>query len=274
MRLVGLTIAAAILGGGCRIGYKSTAGGATAPEGFSKGVTRSLQFSDEGGLLSRAGLGVLGVAVAAGSIENVSSTSNTWTSGNTRITETTTTGTINTGTAQAAADIANAAGDSGTKLSSPRGGLAANLEIAGTTLGGDTHGWQYDMGWAFRRFSRAGSTAWGLRGYIGLGYGSFSMTDRMMDRVDRGPPKFGDAELKFFGMPSRFGLFFLTGFDKPSTIMGTETFVKLNGNLLGPSVVHLGQRLQFSLVYLEAEVSTSGTTSDDVSYGLELGIGI
>lgn len=130
------------------------------------------------------------------------------------------------------------------------------------------------MGWAFRRIDTTGPIAWGLRGYLGLGYGSFTMNDRVMVAVDRGPPKFGDAEYTFFGMPSRFGLFFVTGFKDPKTIMGTETYVKLNGNLLGPSVIHLGQRLQWTLVFLEAEVSMSGTSSDDRSYGLELGIGI
>jgi hypothetical protein len=260
---------------GCRAGFKSAAGGATSPTGFGRGLSRSVVFSDEGGLLSRLGLGIglggLGVITAAGAVENAQTKTSVDTNGDRTVVTQETTGTVNQQQANDALKITQLA--DGAKLSGKNGGLAANLEIAAQTLGGDTSGWQYDMGYSFRRVTTSTTFALGFRGYIGVGYGSFTMHDRIMERVDRGPPEFGEATFTFLGLPTRFGVFLVKRPEGLTSLVGTETFVKANINASGPTVFHLGQRLQMSLLFVEAGVSMSGTAEDDRSYELEVGLG-
>jgi len=272
---------------GCNVSYRSSAGTATAPEGFGPGVGRSIVFGDEGGLLSRLGLGALGTGLAGagalGGVKVVKSETDVSTNGNTTTITTRDTVEIDRQKVQEGAaggmTLVRAA-DSG-KLSSAGGGLAANLEIASRSFGGDTSGWQYDMGYAFRKYRRGDSFVMGLRGYVGFGYGKFTIHDRVLDRVDRGPPMFDSAETKFLGLPTRFGLFMLK---KPSSfdgmkslkeVWGTETYVRANLNLAdGPHRFHLGQRLQWALVFVELEASIGGFDTTDRSLGLAVGLGI
>jgi hypothetical protein len=123
------------------------------------------------------------------------------------------------------------------------------------------------------RFGFVGDYGIGWRGYVGLGYGKFSFHGRVMDGVDRGPPVFGDGGYKFVGLPSRFGVFLAKMGRGLTSLVGTETFGKLNINASGPSTFAIGQRVQWSIVFLEVEANMSGTSDADRSYGLEFGFG-
>lgn len=261
---------------GCRAGFKSSAGAATSPDSMGKGVSRSVVFSDQGGILSRAPLVALGALAAAGSVKVTSDRTTVTDHGDGTATVTReVAGTVDQGAAQNAANLANANPTVTSRDGTSRGGLAANLEIAAESLGGDTSGWQFDFGLGYQQLnhrSLAHDFGIGWRGYLGLGYGSFSFHDRVMATADRGPPVFGDGNYKFFGIPARFGIFVARA-RSLSKIFGTETFAKANLNASGPSTFALGQRIQWSIVYFEVEALMSGAGDSDRSYGLECGFG-
>lgn len=265
MRLcVAAVCAAVVVGTGCHVGYKSAAGGAQSPDGFGKGVTRTLQFADEGLVLSRLPLYALGMAAAVGSIENHAivqdSQGNYWQ-----------TATVNVKSAKNAQEILDLANEG--KLSDRSGGMAARLQIAAESLGGDTSGWQYDMGFAFRKMRSAGPLFVMLRGYVGLGYGNFSYNDRAMSRVDRGPVLFGDADYGFGGVYGRFGAFLAKPPSSFKKIWGLETFATVSGNIRGPSTIGIGERLQLLLLFVEVEAQVAGGSDDDRTYSIEVGLG-
>ena len=227
-------------------------------------------FSDQGGILSRAGLGMVAVAGAAGSIRDVQTKTTVTNNGDSIVVQKETSGTVDQQQLANATKLAEMAGDPKADLSSTNGGLAANLEIAAQTLGGDTSGWQYDMGWVFRKFWR-GSIPFGIRVYAGLGYGRFTAYERILDPVDRGPPMYGEGTTKFFGIPLRLGAFIVTRPEGLTSFYGTETFVKTGLNAIGPTALHVGQRIQVPLGYIEASYAVSG---EGRSVGIEVGVGM
>lgn len=256
---------------GCRGGFHSTATGANAPSNFSPGVSNSLRFSDEGGVLTRVGLGIVGTAAAFGAIENPKVTTTTTLDGDKVIIDTKKEATINTDTAKKAVDITNAKPtiaeqDKGDAFSAS---AAANFEIAGQTLGGDTSGGQFDFGVGLRHITAAGPVGLILRAYLGFGYGSFTLHDRM-ERIDRGPPMFGDAHYKFIGFPTRIGAAFVKRFDRLSQLFGVEAFAKANLNLSDASIYAAGARVQYFLFFVEVEANRSSTGTGT---GFEVGIG-
>jgi hypothetical protein len=263
-----------VLLAGCRAGFKSSAGAATSPDGMGKGVSRSVVFSDQGGILSRAPLAALGMVAAAGAVKVTSDRTTVTPHGDgTATVEREISGTVDTRAAQNAVDLANANPTVTSSDGTSRAGLAANLEIASRSLGGDTSGWQFDFGFGIQRIKRhyfSNGFGLGWRGYLGLGYGNFSFHDRVMDAADRGPPVFGDGNYKFVGVPARFGVFVARMPGGLASILGTETYAKANLNSSGPSTFAVGQRVQWSLVFVEVETLMS---AEDRGYGLELGFG-
>jgi hypothetical protein len=260
---------AAALASGCRMGYRSSAGAAMAPPGLHQGVVRSVSINDEGMLLTRAGLGVLGVAVAAGSIENPQVKTTVDNVGDRTVVRQERTATIHSGPAEAGMAIATAR-----NTSTAAGGLSSNLDIASRSLGGNTSGWQYEFGYSMRRIRRGKDWAAGFRGFAGLGFGRYKMHDWLVDVMDRGPPRFGSGNYNFNGIPTRFGVFFASYPRSFLQLVGTETYVKANINFTDHSVFHVGQRFQYSLVFIEIETSMSSLDARDRSYGIELGIGL
>jgi hypothetical protein len=153
------------------------------------------------------------------------------------------------------------------------GQFSSNLDIAARTLGGDTSGAQYDLGYAYHVVKRNSFGGYGFRFYLGTGYGHYTFHDRELPRADRGPPMAGDATYKFYGATGRLGLFLFTAKDYTS-IYGTETFFQFVGNAGDNSQWALGQRVQLSLGYAELELRSSGMNTDDRSICLEVGLGI
>ena len=258
---------------GCRAGVRTTAGGAVSAPGAGPGVRRSLVFSDEGGLLTKLGIGSLGVIAATGAIEDAKSETTISRNGSEVVVTREDSARINGQTAKSLQGFV----DAGNTYSLPKrhGGMSANLEIAGESLGGDTSGGQFDLGYSFRHIVGGGPGYVGFRGYLGFGYGKFTSHDRVMDRTDRGPPMFADSTYKFVGMPVRFGVFALGDFDKFRQLKGLEVFTKVNLNAsASASTYHVGSRLQWFIFYVEAEVGTQGMSEDDRSLGLEVGLGI
>jgi len=246
--------------GGCHAGFKSAAGSATSPSGMGPTLSRSLQFSDEGLLLSRLGLGLLGMGAAVGSIEKTAivedENGDLWQ-----------VATINKDRAKKAQDVLDLANEG--KLSSATGGIAARLQIAAQTLGGDTSGWQYDMGYNIRAIRSIGPIATLLRAYVGVGYGSFTMHDVLV-RTDRGPPEMRSADYDFFGVYARGGAFLIKNPTSFKDVAGLETFATVSGNALGASTFGLGERLQLTLLFVEVEAQQG---SEGRTYSIEVGGG-
>ena len=273
-RLLLVAVASTAASSGCRIGFRSTGGDATLPSQASVGRTNMIRMWDEGGLLTRIGLGLAGGAVALGSISNVNTTQDTNRVGDTVVTTTTTTGTLDTAGAQAGADIANSDGKIAESYGRGRSfgaSFAGGLDIASESLGGDTSGWQGEFGFAARsaRFGRA--FGWGWRASLTYGYGKFTAHERLLERQDRGPPDIAEElEHKFSGVNARFGLFM---FKPPRSLKGllaTETYGKAELNLSDGSVYRLGQRLQVGFFYVEAELvrgNSGASTSMEVGFG-------
>lgn len=260
--------------GGCSAGFRTSQGSATAPSGMSGGTTNSLVFSDEGGLLSRLGLGAIGVAASSAAIKDARTTKTTTVTGDRVIETTTQSATIDTQAGAVGAGTAIAAGDERTVLSGKGGGLAANLEVAGQSLGGDTSGWQYDMGGALRLFRQGAHHGYGVRAYAGIGYGTFDLHGRQLPREDRGPPMLGDGEYKFAGLTARVGAWAYVMKSDVFSVIGTETFVKVSANAIGPHTFAIGQRLQLSLLFVELQVMRGTNDDTERSIGLTIGAGI
>jgi hypothetical protein len=129
------------------------------------------------------------------------------------------------------------------------------------------------MGSNIRAFRTFGGVATMLRAYFGVGYGNFSMNDRVMTRLDRGPPSFGDTEYGFGGIYARGGMFFLKRPRGIKDLMGVEAFASLSANARGSSYAGVGARLQYTLAFAEVEMLMSGTGDDDKSYTLSVGLG-
>jgi len=274
MRLgVAVVCATVLCGTGCQVGYKTAAGGAMSTGGLGKGTTRSLEFSDEGFLLTRLGLGFLAVGVASGSIENAKSESTVSTVGGNTVVTTKQSATINTGTLGAAQKIADAANGPRSGLSGAHGGVASRLSIAAQTLGGDTSGWQYDFGYNLRWVASLGPLGFMARTYLGLGYGTYKFHDRVYMPVDRGPPRFGDGQYGFGGLYGRIGAFFIQPPKGLSDLTGLETYMSVSLNARDHSMVTFGQRLQIIAGFVEAEVQIGGSSADERSYALQIGAG-
>jgi len=268
-----------LLLGGCTAAYRTQRGGATTRDGVSSGTTSSLYFSDRGGLLTRAGLIALGLAAAAGSVENVRSTSTVSDNGDGTVTvHTRTTGTFNAATAAAASDILAAASDPHQNYD----GLTGGLEIASTSLGGDTSGWMFEFGYAY---ATTFHSRWGFEGSAKFGFGGFTQHDRMISTFDTTSSDMGvvrsakgDGHYDFLGFPIRAGI---TYHITPTTTI--EPFVKLEWNLypvtdnaqltIDPSPWHFGGRLTvLDYVYVEGDVRFSALRESARSYGLEVGV--
>ncbi len=264
--------------GGCTAAFRSSSGGATARDGVSSGTTNSLYFSDRGGILTRAGLAALGVIAAAGAIENVKSTSTITDNNDGSVTvRTRTTGTFNAKSASEAADILEAASDPHQNF----GGLTGGLEIASTSLGGDTGGWMFEFGYAY---ATTFHSRWGFEASAKFAIGSFTQHDRMIARLDTSSSDTGvvamtkgDASYNFAGFPLRAGITYHLA---PKTTI--EPFVKLEWNLapistdsgilFDPSPWHVGGRVTvLDYVYAEADVRFSAMRESALSYGLEVG---
>lgn len=285
---LGGIVAAALLAGalpaaGCKVAYRTTHGNATAPAGMSSGTTSSITIGDEGGLLTmallRAGLVGLGLATAYGSIQNPTVKTETHiesrrTSGDTLVTTTTREATIVSGPAEAGLGIMNA--DLPT-VTSRHGGLSTQLELARRWMGGDTSGWMFKVGYAFRWSRGTGDLLAGLRGFAGIGYGKHYIEDRMLARVDRGPPELGDGRFVFAGVPARVGAFVgkRRGPDAILPYLGAEVFAQADLNLSeekddAPTLFMVGLRFNYWVLYVEGQLATS---SHGRSGGIELGVG-
>jgi hypothetical protein len=59
-----------------------------------------------------------------------------------------------------------------------------------------------------------------------------------------------------------------------TSLIGTEAFVKLVANGIGPHSVAAGGRLQLSLGFIELQVMRSSTDGATRSIGLQVGLGI
>ena len=269
-----------LLFGGCTAAFRTATGGATARDGVSSGTTNSVYFSDRGGLLTRAGLLALGLAAAAGSVEDVKRTSTVSDNGDGTVTvHTVTTGTFNAANAAAAADILDAASDPHQNF----GGLTGGLEIASTSLGGDTGGWMFEFGYAYATTTHS---RWGFEASAKFAFGGFTQHDRMIatfdhSMVDTGVIAMtkGDGHYDFVGFPVRAGVTYRVA---PRTTI--EPFVKLEWNLypvideasnlaIDPSPWHVGGRFTvFDYAYVEADVRFSALRASARSYGLEVGL--
>jgi len=274
LRVISMSLALA----GCTAAFRTSSGGAIAPDGVSSGTTNSLYFADRGGLLTRAGLAALGVVAAAGAVQDVKRESTISNNYDGTVTVTTKTqGTFNAKSAQDAADILNAASD-------PRqnfGGLTGGLEIASTKLGGDTSGWMFEFGYAH---AMTFHSRWGFRGSVKLMFGGFTLHDRMITSFDNSTSEtgvvtmvMGDASYKYFGLPVRAGLTY-----RFTPVTGLESFVKLEPNWyprtstrsidFDPSPWHIGLRLSvLEFLYVELDARFSGLRESASGYGLEAG---
>lgn len=272
------SLAVILVLGGCTAAFRTQSGGATARDGVSSGTTNSLYFSDRGGLLTRAGLVALGLVAAAGSVENVKRESSVSDNGDGTVTvHTRTSGTFNAASAAAAADILDAASDPHQNF----GGLTGGLEIASTSLGGDTSGWMFEFGYAYATVFHS---RWGFEGSAKFAFGGFTQHDRMIATFDTSSSDAGvvtnvkgDGTYDFLGFPIRAGITYRVA---PKTTI--EPFVKLEWNLypvndnsqltIDPSPWHFGGRFTIlDYFYAEADVRFSGLRDSARSYGLEVG---
>ena len=285
-------IAGVGLAGGCKAGFRTSSGGATAPPGVGGGTTRSLVFGDEGGLLTRAAVVGLGGVAAGGAVRDVK-TERTVTSGvrpGERIITTTTTGTVDRKAAENALGIMQAATDPDTSFSSRSGGLGATLEIASTKLGGDTSGWMFRFGGVFRLTHNDGKILHGLRGTAGIGFGRFTLHRRLRrtyQDLNLVEDRMGDWDYNYLGVPLRAGYVVGKVLNQKAVIpyAGAEVFVQADANVYtafgviigetdySPSPWHAGIRLNYYIGYLEAMVSMSSMNSNERSVGLEVGLG-
>ncbi|CAN5916404.1 hypothetical protein BH11MYX2_BH11MYX2_00780 [soil metagenome] len=260
---------------GCQAAFRSQQGKATSPSGMASGTTNSLHFSDEGGVLSQLGLSsitnTLGALATIKSISYGKSHLESRPGGLYDVTPVTIevdptlarkVDDTNKGIKAMEADTSNSGGQ-----------FASNLDIAARTLGGDTSGAQYDAGYAYHVIKRTNLAGYGVRFYLGAGYGHYTFHDRDLPRIDRGPPMTGDGTYAFLGATGRLGLFLFTARDYKS-VLGTETFVSFVGNVSDNSQWAIGQRLQVTLGFIEVELRSSGLNTADRSICVELGLGI
>jgi hypothetical protein len=264
---------------GCTAAYRTTSGGATAREGVSSGTTGSLYFSDRGGILTRAGLAALGMVAAFGAVRDVKSESTVTNNGDGTVTvHTKQSGTFNAHDAQAAADILNAASD-------PRqnfGGLTGGLEIASTSLGGDTSGWMFEFGYAY---AKTFHNRWGLNLAGKLMFGGFTQHDRMITKFDTSSSgtgvvttTMGDSGYDFVGPTLRLGFPYRV---RPDVFVEPVLKLALNWYPRGvdndiqfdPSVWQAGVRVTaMKYVYVEIDGRFSEFRESATSYGLEVGL--
>lgn len=280
MRSLSVLIAV-IAATGCTAAFRTSDGGAIAPTGVSSGRTNSVYIGDRGGLLTRLGVGALGVVAAAGSVKSESKTTVT-DNGTYYTVETETTSTVDPVAAQNAADIMNAAGDPKQNF----GGLSAGLEIAARDLGGDTSGWMFDFGYVESATSK--TSHWGLRGVAKLAFGSMTMHDRTIRALDLDgsvQTKMGDADYTFFGTFLRVGATYWLPIARRNIAM-LEGFVEADLNMLTlldpgetsfedlshPSPWSVGARFTaITVLYVETKLSWSAMNSEHASVGLEAG---
>jgi len=266
---------------GCTAALRTSDGGAfTKPMGGGAQIN-SVYLGDRGGIFTRLGLLSLGMVAAAGTVDNVQTTSSTSGIYDTRgnrvgtATTTTTTGTVN---AQRAAE-AQRAGDALNKAADAQltGGaidptdnyeaMTGGLEVASTRLGGDTSGWMFDFGAKIGK--RRG--AFGYRAAIKVGFGKYTFHDRMRDGM-----MLPESTYTFFGFPLRLGV----------TYRGVvELYGQLDLNLVttfnellgdddtSPSAWRAGARVNvLKYFYAEATLAFSAMRETKTSTLLEVGL--
>jgi hypothetical protein len=285
--LRGGLVCAAIVLSACHVGFRSSAGTAALPKaateaGAQRGMSRSVSMGDEGGLLTmavvKAGLVGAGALGAAGSVEvteyKESATSIVYNSdgSKTYVKSSEATVKVDQGQAQRSADLMNTT-PTPDGLRFGRGALATNLEIASTSLGGDTSGYQFQFGYAYRMMYRRSGLVMRARGFAGLGFGHWTIHGRET-RMDRGPPTFEDYRYGFFGIPVRVaGMIGKPRRDGLELVpeFGLEPYVGTELNLNDPTPFRAGARLILSYVHIDVEWAKSSAGS---SVSLEIGGGI
>lgn len=281
---VAVVAMAAAAAAGCKAGgytaaFRSTSGAATAYPGLAGGRTSSIVIGDRGGLLTRVGLGGLAaLAGGLGSIKDAKRETTVERQGDTIVTTHEDTATIDPAAAQAMQPVVDAAADPNSDLSS----MSATLEIASRDLGGDTSGWMFRLG----GYAKAWRGRVGLRGSIGVGFGSFTFHGRTLAAYESGGVSMRKDEFDYtyIGTPVRFGLM-LRGSVRPARSQpAAEVFVQADVNWVAlaaiiapdeswsPSPWHTGLRLSLGPLYVEGVVSASTMRASRTSLGLEAGL--
>ncbi len=274
-----------MLSAGCTAALKTSSGGALSRPGVEGSVTNSITIGDRGGLLTRASLLGLAIFGAAGSVENVKTTTDVNSVGNATIVTTTTTGTVNRETLKSAGDMMNAATDPNANIS----GLAASLEIASRSLGGDTSGWMYRIGYSGRWGRGRGL---GVRLFAGLGFGEFTHYDRKVSRyaptdqtlVVNGLGSVSvtteDSDYVYVGTPVRIALtyasivetYFQAEMNWITPFHEFEVFGDAVSDAPVPSPWTLGIRGTLAIGFVGTFISLASMRAEGRSYGFEAGI--
>ena len=269
MRAVMLAAACALSSVGCAhakygASFRHQQGAAIAPPGVAGGTTNTVRISDISGPLSRAGVYGLAVLTAAGAYRETSRTTSSYRQGDYIVTETTSSGYIDQGTAAAAGELAAAAvGDEPV-------GLQASLDIASRSLGGDTSGWMYQLGYKGEPFLCGPRLM--CRFYGGFGIGRYTFHDRM--RTD-GSGAVAEARYSYIGVPLRLDLVpsrFLTVFVQADLNIATVANAMFD-ELGSPSPWHAGVEVKVGWVFGRVQQSWGRATWDSRSTTLEVGLG-
>lgn len=269
-RAVRVVTLATLVASGCAhakygASFKTASGNALAPVGMAGGTTNIVRVADASGPLSRAALIGLATLTAAGAYKETSRSTTTERVGDYIVTTTTTTGTVDQAQAQRAAALADSA------FSSEPVGLQASLDIATRYLGGDTSGWMYQVGYNSEPFACGPVLA--CRFYGGLGFGSYTFHDRMIE--DASGTRMGDGEYNYIGFPLRLEVApasFLAGFIQAD--LNTVTLANIISSEEGsPSPWHVGVDLRFKWIYGRMQQTFGQATLDDRTTTFEVGLG-
>jgi hypothetical protein len=275
-----------IAASGCTAAVRTSSGGATSRPGVEGSRTTSIVIGDRGGPLTRAALIALGIAGAAGSVEDTKTTTEVTTSGNDTIIHRTTTGELNQRTLQSSTDMINTA----TNLDANISGIATSLEIASPSLGGDTGGWLFNMGYSGRWGHRRGL---GARLFAGIGFGQLTHYNRKIRRYTPMPdptaPITGpgaivetmeDSDYIYAGTPIRIALTYaalveayvqadlnwITPFHEVEVINSAVSDAPV------PSPWTFGVRATYLVGFVGTFVSLASMRPEGRSYGFEAGI--
>lgn len=266
---------ACVMLAGCTAGFRSQIGGATTREGASGGTMNSLYFTDRGGPLTKLGLGLLGVGYTAGAVDELAKKSlvRVESDGQT-VVYTYWVKKIDVENMQRGLDLIQALGD----YTQDYSGVTGELEIASTSLGGDTDGWRFGLGY---RWGRPISEHWNieLSGY--LSFGSFVHHGRALKTYDKLSGQvmetMGDAVYDIAAVPLRLGFPFRVA---PKTTIGPVFKIEPNFYpIFGddeidfmPSPWSVGTKVAISYFYAELLGSMSAVRSSATSVNLEVGL--
>ena len=240
-----------------------------APPGVSSGTTNRIRISDSGGPLTRAGVLGLAFGASAGAVKNVQTTQTATRNGNDVIVRTTTTATIDQEQAARAQGLMDAA------VADAPVPLHASLEIASTSLGGDTSGWMYNIG--FRTDPVSVGKFAVLRASFGLGFGRYTFHDRERRSIggssDAGV--IGDYRYTYIGSPVRITVFSTTWLRSyfQADLNWVTAWDVISFEPATPSPWRVGTQVNLGPIFVQGEVAWSRMNSEDASVGIEVGIG-